>query len=100
MAFALEHNCKVIIVYGDSNNAINWINGTQICTNIRLANIVEDIKSLHHAFDSITCHHVYRERNEEADRSSKEGTHLDMGHWKIVEFLNDQIHEHPQQTFM
>jgi len=100
MDFSLEHNCKVITVYGDSKNVINWINGTQRCTNIKLANIVEDIKSLQHAFDSITCHYVYRERNEEADRSSKEGTHMDMDYWKISEFLNDHIQEHPQQTFM
>jgi ribonuclease HI len=69
MAFALEYNCKVITVYGDSKHVINWINGTQRCTNIRLSHIVEDIKSLQHAFDSFTYHHVYRERNEEADRS-------------------------------
>jgi ribonuclease HI len=66
IAFALEKNCKMLIVFGDSKNVINWINGTQRCTNIRLANIVEDIKFLQTAFDSLTCRHVYRERNKEA----------------------------------
>lgn len=99
MAFALEKNCKVIIVYGDSKNVINWINGTQRCTNIRLVNIVEDIKSLQMVFDSFTGHHVYRERNEEADQASKEGSHMDLGHWKISEFVNDHFQEQ-QKTFM
>jgi ribonuclease HI len=80
LAFALEQNSKVITVYGDSKNVINSINGSQRCTNIRLANIVEDIKSLQVVFYSFTCHHVYRERNEEVDRASKEGSHLELGH--------------------
>jgi len=45
MAFALEKDCKKLTVFGDSKNAINWINGTQRCNNIRLAYIVEDIKN-------------------------------------------------------
>jgi ribonuclease HI len=66
-AFTLEKNCKIVIVFGDLKNVINWINGTQRCTNIRLVNIVEDINFLQTAFDYLTCRHVYRERNEEAD---------------------------------
>jgi hypothetical protein len=100
IAFALGNNCKMLIVFGDSKNVINWINGTQRYTNIRLANIVEDIKFLQTAFDSLTFRHVYKKRNEEADRRSKEGANLDLGIWKISEFLNDHIQEHPQQTFL
>jgi ribonuclease HI len=99
MAFALEKDCKKLTVFGDSKNAINWINGTQRCNNIRLANIVEDIKTLQKVFDSFSCQHVYRERNEEADRASKKGTHMEVGHWKITEFLNEQIQEQ-QRTFL
>jgi ribonuclease HI len=99
LAFAIEKECKKITVFGDSKNAINWINGTQRCNNIRLANIVEDIKTLQRVFDSFSCQHVYRERNEEADRASKEGTHMEVGHWKITEFLNEQIQEQ-QRTFL
>jgi hypothetical protein len=93
MAFALEHNFKVIKVYGGSKNVINLINGSQRCTNIRLANIVVDIKSLQMVFYSFTCHHVYRERNEEVDQSSKEGSHMELGHWNILEYLNDHFQE-------
>jgi ribonuclease HI len=67
MAFSPEQNCKMIIVYGDSKNVINSINGSQTCTNIRLANIVEDIKSLHRVFYSFSYHHVFKERNKEVD---------------------------------
>lgn len=70
--------------------------GFQRCINIRLVDIrfvdiVEDIKFLQIVFDFFTCRHVYRERNEEADQRSKEGANLDMGLWKISEFLNDHI---------
>jgi hypothetical protein len=60
-------------------NVINWINDTQICTHIRLANIVEDINFIQTSFDSLTCRHVYRERNKEVDQRSKEGTNLVLG---------------------
>ena len=58
IAFSLEKNCKIITFYGDSKNVINWINGTQSCKNIRLANIVEDIKSLQTTFDVVERRHT------------------------------------------
>jgi ribonuclease HI len=85
IAFAIEKNCQTFTVFGDSMNVINLIKGTQRCTNTRLANIVEDIKFLQTSFDSLTCRHVYRERNKEADRRSKEGTNLALGQWKVTE---------------
>ena len=99
LAFAIEQDCKKITFYGDSKNVINWINGSQRCTNIRLANIVEDIKSLQRVFYSFSCRHVFKEINEEADRAPKEGTHLELGHWKISKFLNEQLQEQ-QRTFL
>jgi ribonuclease HI len=73
ISLALEKNCKMLIIFGDSMNVINWINGTQRCTKIRLANIVEDINFIQTSIDSPTYRHVYRERTKEADRRSKEG---------------------------
>jgi ribonuclease HI len=46
IAFSIEKECHSFTVFGDSMNVINWIRGTQRCTNTRLANIVEDIKIL------------------------------------------------------
>jgi len=99
LAFAIEKDCKKISVFGDSKNEINWINGTQRCNNIRLANIEEDIKTLQRVFYSFSCQHVYRGKNEEVDMASKEDTHMEVGHWKITELLNEQIQEQ-QRTFL
>jgi hypothetical protein len=71
MVFALEKDCKKLTVFGDSKNAINWIIGTQRCNNIRLANIVEDIKSLQKIFDFFSCQHVYREKIKKRTRLRK-----------------------------
>jgi hypothetical protein len=78
-------------VFGDSMNVINWSRGTQRCFNIRLEIILDDIKTLQNSFDAYTCRHVYRERNQEADKRSKEGIQLAMGQWKIREIQDGQI---------
>jgi ribonuclease HI len=88
IAFAIEKGCHSLTVYGDSMNVINWIKSTQRCTITRLVNILEDIKTLQTSFDTFTCRHVYRERNKEADRRSKEGVQLAMGQWKVTEMQN------------
>jgi hypothetical protein len=76
--FAIEKNYKTLTVFGDSMNVIKWIKGTQRCTNIRHANLVEDINFLQTSFDSLTCRHVYRERNKEATGDRKKGQ---TWHW-------------------
>jgi hypothetical protein len=81
-------------------NVINWIRGTQRCINTRLAIIVEDIKFLQTSFDSLTCRHVYRERNKEADRRSKEGVHLALGQWKVTKVHNEHVQEYLHQPFL
>jgi hypothetical protein len=57
ISLTIEKDCHSFTVFGDSMNVINWIRGTQRCTNTRLANIVEDIKFLQTSFDSLTCRH-------------------------------------------
>ena len=37
-------------------------------------------------FDTITCHHVYRERNSDANKLSKEGLRMEQGAWKITKY--------------
>jgi hypothetical protein len=74
-----------IHVFGDSMTVINWSRGTQRCLNLRLETILEEVKNLQSTFDSFACRHVYRERNEEADKRSKEGINLALGQWKISE---------------
>jgi ribonuclease HI len=100
IAFAIEKDCHSLNVFGDSMNVINWIRGTQRCINTRLATIVEDINFLQTSFDSLTCRHVYRERNKEADRRSKEGVHLALGQWKVTEVHNEHVQEYLHQPFL
>ena len=90
IGFALKKGFRRLKVYGDSLNVINWIKGTYRCLNIRLSRLVEDIKCLQTNFDFIDCQHVYREKNKEVDKRSKEGIGLGVGQWKIVEHHNEQ----------
>lgn len=100
ITFAIENECHSFTVFGNSMNVINWIRGTQRCTNTRLANLVNDIKILQSSFDSLTCRHVYRERNKEADRRSKKGIYLTMGQWKVTEVQNAHNQEYLHQPFL
>ena len=81
--------CKKIPVFDDSMTMINWSRGTQRCLNLRLEIILEDVKLLQSTLDSFDCHHVYRERNEEADKRSKESINFALGQWKITKIKDD-----------
>ena len=69
--FAIERNCKMLQVFGDSMVVINWINKTQRCRNTSLDTLVEEFNKILANFESISFKHVYRERNMEADKLSK-----------------------------
>jgi hypothetical protein len=43
---------------------------------------------------------VYMERNREADKLSKEGTHLAHGKWKITKFKEGSNFEYYHQPFI
>ena len=79
LCFAIEKNCKRIQIFGDSLVILNWINKNQRCRNLSLSTLFEESIRLLSNFDSITCKHVYRERNEEVDKLSKAGLNLEMG---------------------
>ena len=46
---------------------------------------MDDIISLKAQFDSIVCHHIYRERNHISDSLSKEAAQHPRGQWMIQE---------------
>jgi len=73
LIFVVEKGCRNLSVLGDSMNVINWIKGIQQCRNIRLENLLASIRGVLHNFDTFDCRHVYRENNQKADKSSKEG---------------------------
>ena len=93
LCFGIERNYKKIQIFGDSSVIINWINKTQKCRNLSLSALFEEaFRHLSH-FYFITCKHVYKERNKEADRLSKTGLELEMGTWRILEWKEAVIYE-------
>ena len=85
LIFAVEKGCRTINICGDSMNVVNWIKGTQMCRNLRLANILSSITTVLDSYDTFSCRHVYRGGNREADKASKEGLLLMLGQWNINE---------------
>ena len=69
---------------------INWLNNAQRCHNILLTPILEEVAHLKNTFNLITFRHIYRERNMEADRCSKEATGPFQNSWNIEEQEPDE----------
>jgi ribonuclease HI len=86
LLFAIEQGCRTLQVFGDSLVIINWINGKHRCQVSHLLPLLEDVMCTKNIFDTISFSHIYRERNQLADRLSKEATQLDYGQWYVVEF--------------
>ena len=78
----------------------NWINKTQICININICPLFEDICRLMKNLDSLICHHVYSERNTEAYKLSKGGLKMEQGTWKIMETGIGAHFEYYHKPFM
>ena len=55
LVFAAEKGCRNLNFMGDSMNAVNWINGTQQCKNIRLASILLSTKEVLKSFVCFSC---------------------------------------------
>ena len=100
LVFATEKGCRNLNFMGDSMNAVNWINGTQQCKNIRLASILLSTKEVLKSFDAYSCRHIYRENNKEAYKALKEGLQLAMGHCKIKEHQEGSILELYHRPFI
>ena len=98
--FALERNYRKIQIFGDSLVILNWINKIQKCRNISLSALYEEANRLLSHFDAITCKHIYRERNEEADKFSKTGLNLEPGTWKILETKDEEVYEFFHRPFI
>jgi hypothetical protein len=58
---------------------INWENGVQRCDISRLVPIYEEVLRIINVFNSISFTHLYRERNQLADKISKEASQLKYG---------------------
>ena len=98
--FAIETNCKMLQVFGDSMVVINWINKTQRCRNSTLDTLYEEVNRTLSIFESILFKHVYRERNMEANKLSKAGLNLQWGTWKIIEKKETEANEYYHRPFL
>jgi len=85
MHFALNHECRDLEIYGDSNIIINWINQKTSCHAHTLLNILDEVMHLKSQFNTILVRNIYREHNHSANGLSKEATHLLGGQWIIQE---------------
>jgi len=83
--FVRENGVTSLQIYGDSLNVVNWARKLKKCHNIFLATLIEEIVKILNSFDSFSIHHVYRERNVDANALSKFGIELDFGSWTIQE---------------
>jgi ribonuclease HI len=73
LLFSKEKNVTSLQVFGDSQVVVKWVQNQQQCHNILLLPILEEVQRLVVSFDIFEIHHVFRERNMEVDRLSKEG---------------------------
>jgi ribonuclease HI len=89
--FVVEQGCRTLQVFGDSLVIINWTNGIHRCHVSRFLPLLEDVLHIKSLFDSISFSHIYRERNQLADRLSKEATQLAFGQWYVEEHTSTGI---------
>ena len=87
---ALEWGIRSIQIFGDSKLTINWENDTHQCSILRLRPILNEIFLLQQHFNFVSFTHVYRERNDTADRLSKAGAQLEEGEETAKSFLRDE----------
>ena len=100
LCYANERGCKILQIFGDSMIVINWKNKVKKCLNITLVALYEEVQRLTSTFNVITCRHVYRERNNDACRISKEGIIREAGSWKFLEQRETEVYEFYHRPFI
>ena len=78
---------------------VQWFNGTHRSHNISLLPLFKEVSRLRNCFMEISLIHIYRERNSEADRLSKEGVACEMGLWFVLEVDNGSVRPDDQPIF-
>eukprot|EP00253_Pinus_taeda_P028824 PITA_28824 len=73
LCWLIHRNIFTVQIFGDSLNVIKWANDQSKCQNYILLPLLEEIQQLKLYFNTFSIHHIYRERNEDADKLSKEG---------------------------
>lgn len=78
---------------------MNWVNEVQRFHVIRIMQILEEVMMLNNFFGFIYFIHVYRERNQEAEKLSKKGTHFNLGKWYIEYYNIDATRGYYHRSF-
>lgn len=97
--FAFEKGCRHIQIFGDSKLIINWFNQQSVCHVHTLRNILDEALLLKSQFDTIICHHIYREHNQISDILSKEATLQPRGHWMIQEQIEHEYYQYLHRPY-
>jgi hypothetical protein len=100
LIFAHEKEIQGIQIFGDSMIVINWMNNAHRCHNKLLTPILEEVAQLKSTFNLITFNHIYRERNMEADRCSKEVSGVLHPSWEIEESGPNGAYRYYHRPFM
>lgn len=99
LCWLIHRHTLTIQIFGDSQNVIRWVTGQQTCSNQFLKQILGEIQRLKSSFNSFSICHIYREKNELADKLSKDGLQLDLGSWQIEEDEQGQIRRSDQPPY-
>ena len=99
LCWLISRQMRMIQIFGDSKNIVNWFNRTQQCRNYILLPFLKEIYRIKCFFTEITVCHIYKERNQDTDRLSKEGSIQAMGTWIVTEMENRVFHPLEQPVF-
>lgn len=99
ICWLIQRHTFSIQTFGDSQNVIRWVNGQSTCRNLILKQILGEILRLKSHFHVFSLRHIFRERNESADKLSKDGLSQVLGSWKIVEEAQDQTSRSDQPPY-
>eukprot|EP00253_Pinus_taeda_P013898 PITA_13898 len=99
ICWLIQRHTFSIQIYGDSQNVIRWVNGQSTYRNLILKQILGEILRLKSHFHVFSLRHIFSEKNELADKLSKDGLSQVLGSWKIIEEAQDQTSRTDQPPF-
>jgi len=99
LSWLILRDVREVQLFGDSMNVVQWFNGTHHCHNLTLLPLFKEASWLRNCFMEISISHIFRERNSEADRISKEGVAREMGLWTVSEVDNGSVRHVEQPIF-
>jgi ribonuclease HI len=99
LILSAEKGAQKLQIFDNSLVVVNWMNGTNSLENFNLQPIYEEIQLAQTAFNSLSFHHVYRERNMVADGLLKAGLLMEEGAWIIQEQVEGHSIEYHHTPF-